>query len=177
MRDLPHLSAIIKFNSGEPPHAGGLMRIIDGFGLDGTDPSTRGDQLAILPTVAETSTPVNAGRKRPRDGDLEDQSGELNATVGDLPDILVAKKKNKSKRKGSAEEKTASDARGVPQLRDDADSNLPPRPNPGQDMGVTPQGALTTGQEDVPSVTLLKKRRKKKNGGRSDGRGSGSQRG
>ncbi|KAL0741615.1 hypothetical protein Bca4012_083128 [Brassica carinata] len=138
------------------------MRIIDGFCLDGTDPSTRDVQLAILSTVAETSTPVDAGRKRPRDGYLEDQSGELNATVGDLPDTPLAKKKKKNKRKGSAKGKTASNARGVPQLRDDADSDLPPRPNPGQDMGVTPQGALTTGQEDIPSVTLLKKKRKKK---------------
>ncbi|KAG2330105.1 hypothetical protein Bca52824_001285 [Brassica carinata] len=152
MRDLPDLSAIIMFKLGEPPHAGGLMRIIDGFGLDGTDPSTRDDQLAILPTVAETSTPVDAGRKRPRDGDLEDQSGELNATIGDFPDTPVAKKKKKSKKKGSAEEKNASVARGVPQLRDDADSDLPPRTDPSQDMGVTPQGALTTGQEDVPSA-------------------------
>ncbi|KAL0715435.1 hypothetical protein Bca4012_064757 [Brassica carinata] len=126
MRNLLDLFAIIKFKSGEPPHAGGLLRIIDGFGLDGTDPSTRDDQLAILPTVAETSTPVNAGRKRPRDGALEDQSGELNATIEDLPDTPLAKNKKKSKRKGSAEGKIASDARGVPQLRDDADSDCLP---------------------------------------------------
>ncbi|KAL0713244.1 hypothetical protein Bca4012_020222 [Brassica carinata] len=138
------------------------MRMIDGFGLDGTDPSTRDDQLAILPTIAETSTPVDAGRKSPRDGDLEDQPGELNAAVGDLPGTPVTKKKKQSKRKGSAEEKTASDARNVPQLRDDADSDLPPGRDPGQDTGVTLQGALKTGQEDVPSATLLKKRRKKK---------------
>ncbi|KAL0796383.1 hypothetical protein Bca101_067760 [Brassica carinata] len=138
MRDFPDLSSIIESRSEGPLPARGLMKVLNGLGLDGTDRSARDDQPAVLPTDVETSAPVDTGRKRSRDSDLGDQSGELNAIVGDLPDVPPEKKKKKSKKKMSAEEKAASDAEGVPQLRDEADDNLSPERDLGRHSPVTP---------------------------------------
>ncbi|KAL0886273.1 hypothetical protein Bca101_010256 [Brassica carinata] len=168
MRDLLDFSAVIESRSEGPLSARGLMKFLDRFGLDGTDPSARDDQPAVLPTDVETSTPVNTGRKRSRDSDLGDQSGELNAIVEDLPDAPPAKKKkkNKSKKKRSAEEKAASNAKGVPQLRDEMDDNLSPERDlgtiSGQGTGVMPQETPTNGQEGIPLVTPAKKKKKTK---------------
>ncbi|KAG2311381.1 hypothetical protein Bca52824_022938 [Brassica carinata] len=157
MRDLPDLSSIIESRSEGPLPASGLMKVLDGFGLDGTVPSAREDQRCLATDAA------NARRSRHRD--LGDQSGEPDAIVGDLPDVPPVKKKKKSKKKRSPKEKDASDAEGVPQLRDEADDNLFPERGldtiSGQGTGVVPQGT-PTGQEGIPLVTPPKKKRKKK---------------
>ncbi|KAL0802468.1 hypothetical protein Bca101_057644 [Brassica carinata] len=161
MRDLPDLSSIIEFRPEGPLPASGLMKVLDGRDF----PSAREDQPAVLPTDVVASALVGKGRKRSRDSDLGDQSGELDAIAGDLPDAPPAKKKKKSKKK-SAEKKAASVAEDVPQPRDEADDNLPPERGldtiSGQGAGVMPQETPTTGQEGVPPVTPPKKKRKKK---------------
>ncbi|KAL0710533.1 hypothetical protein Bca4012_017511 [Brassica carinata] len=114
MRDLPDLSSIIEFRPEGPLPASGLMKVLDGFGLDGTAPSAREDRPAILPTDVAAPAPIDTGRKKSRDSDLGDRSGELDAIAGDLPDAHTAKKKKKNKKKRSAEEKAAPIAEDVP---------------------------------------------------------------
>lgn len=78
------------------------MKVLDGFGLDGTDPLAHGGQPAVLPTDVEKPVPVGTGMKRSRDCDLGDRSGELDTNVGSFSDAPQAKKKKKSKKKKSS---------------------------------------------------------------------------